>query len=139
MTAPSGLGVLSERRKDDRALMAGHVAGLARMHGLSARIHPEKRGTRRTAVDLAGSHGLSVTVAFDGNSPHRLDGGWDTYVLSWHGVEEGWRLHPDRFRSVNSYHGHKATDVVHGFTALQDLLRWRFATIADGSAFVSDS
>jgi hypothetical protein len=38
--------------------------------------------------------------------------------------------------SVNPYHGHKATDVARGFRALYWLLERRFASIADGSAFV---
>jgi hypothetical protein len=125
---------LTERRKADRTVMAAYAADLAREHGLTAEVHPEQDGTRRTSVDLAGPHGLRLTVKFDGSSPHTEP---DTYVLSWHGVDEGQRLAPGKFGSVNPVHGHKATDVARGFRELARLLAWRFECIADGSAFVA--
>jgi hypothetical protein len=125
---------LTERRKTDRAVMAGHVEGLARSHGLQAAVVPEAPGTRHTRVVIAGPHGLSLTVHFWGSTPFKTA---DTYVLSWHGVETGWRLFPPVFGgSVNPYHGHKATDTAHGFAQLHYLLTRRFAAIADGTAFV---
>lgn len=133
------LDALSETRKTDRAVMAGHVEGLARSHGLRAEVAAGGRGplgdgSRAVHVDVEGPHGLKVTVVFDGNSPQSAP---DTYVLSWHGVEDGWRLFPAVFGgSVNPYHGHKATDVAHGFRDLTELLTRRFTAIADGSAFV---
>jgi hypothetical protein len=131
-TASPDLGSLSERRKADRALMAGIVAELARVHGLNAIVTDEQHGSRKTSVDLAGPHGLKLTVQFRGSSPQAMP---DTYVLSWYGVEAGWRLAPGVFGDVNPYHGHKATDVVHGFRGLAGLLARHFAAIADGSAF----
>jgi hypothetical protein len=125
---------MTERRKADRAVMAGKVAALAAEHGLQAEVRPaEEPLTRATFVDLVGPHGLRLTVSFQGRSPHTQP---DTYVLSWYGVEDGWRLSPDAFGDVNPYHGHKATDVARSFPHLRALLRDRFETIADGTAFV---
>lgn len=121
---------LTERRKDDRAVMALGVAELAIEHGLTA-WHTS--GPRMRGVDLAGPHGLKLSVQFRGDSPQARP---DVYVLSWHGVEDGARLHPGMFNSVNPYHGHKATDVAYGFAQLMRILRERFTVIADGSAFV---
>jgi hypothetical protein len=126
---------LTERRKDDRALMAGHVAELARQYGLCAVVTGEQHGSRETSVDLTFPHGLKLTVKFRGRSH---GAGPDTYVLSWHGVEDGWRLVPGAFGAVNTFHGHKATDVAHGFDSLLSLLERRFARITDGSAFCAE-
>jgi hypothetical protein len=129
--------VLTELRKADRALMAGTVAELARQYGLSAMVTGEQHGSRQTSVDLAGPHGLKLTVQFRGDTPQASP---DTYVLSWHGVDidgQGWRLNPAEFGIVNSVHGHKATDVARGFSSLEALLTRRFTRIADGSAFIA--
>lgn len=83
-------------------------------------------------MELAGPHGLKLTVKFDGDGAN----GPDTYVLSWYGVEDGVRLAPGTFGRVNPYHGRKSTDVAHGFKALRFLLQCRFTVIADGSAFI---
>lgn len=125
--------VLTERRQADRAELAGQVAELAGRYGLSADVVDLEAGHRRTHVALAGPHGLGVWVTFDGRSPHPHP---DTYVLSWHGVAAGWRLAAGKGWDVNRFHGHKATDVVHGSAALLLMLENRFAGIADGSAFV---
>ena len=131
MTTPA----LTERRKADRAKMAAQVAGLAAEHGIAARIvSGEHQRPRAMFVNLEGPHGLRLTVAFDGSNPQREA---DTYVLSWHGVERGWRLDPHRFGRVNPYHGHKATDVAHGFGALLAMLGRRFETIAGGTAYIA--
>jgi hypothetical protein len=114
-------------------MMAGRVAQLALDHGLDNLTTGEQQGSRRTSVDVTGPHGLRLTMAFNGNGPHPQA---DTYVLSWYGVEPGWRLAPDAFGNVNPHHGHKATDVVHGFRSLENLLARRFAAIADGTAFL---
>jgi hypothetical protein len=124
---------LTERRKEDRALMARQVVDLASKHGLAAWHRPEQPGTRCTAVDLEGPHGLRLTVRFRGNSPQSAP---DIYVLSWHGVTDGWRLDPGSFGDVNPYHGRKATDVTRGFTGLTRLLERRFTAVKDGSAFI---
>jgi hypothetical protein len=124
---------LTERHKADRALMAGTVAELAREHGLTAWVTGEQHGSRRTSVGLAGPHGLKLAMYFDGKSPQP-----DSYVLSWYGTEDGWRLNPGAFGNVNRFHGHKATDVAYDFNALVTKLGRRFAAIADGSAFTSD-
>jgi hypothetical protein len=124
---------LTERRKADRALMAGTVAELAVMHGLSAVVTGEQHVSRQTSVELAGPHGLKTAVRFRGNTPQSAP---DTYVLSWHGVKAPWQLWPGAFGDVNPYHGTKATDVARGFDALLGLLERRFAAIADGSAFI---
>jgi len=121
---------LTERRKADRLAMCAQVSQLAALYGITAR-GALCYGPRAAAVDLTGPHGLSLTVRFDGTSP-----AVDTYVLSWYGVDEGVRLRPGKFASVNPFHGHKATDTAHGFAALLALLRTRFADIRDGSAFV---
>jgi len=121
---------LSASRKADRATMASAVAAQAAEYGLRAVHRIEEAGTRLTSVDLTGPHGLKLTVKFDGST------GNDMYVLSWHGVDEGVRLDPRRFGRVNTHHGHKATDVAHGFAQLRSTLRRRFAAIADGSAFI---
>lgn len=130
---------LTERRKADRAIMAARVAELARTYGLEAVIQPEQPGSRQVSVDITGPHGLGLTVKFRGDSPQSER---DTYVLSWHMHpwagkyrRPRWQLNPDWFGSVNSYHGHKATDVAHEFYALAALLARRFASIADGRAF----
>jgi len=125
---------LSASRKADRAVMALDVAELAREHGLTAEYKPEQPGTRLAAVGIVGPHGLKLTVTFDGSS--RRAQAPDVHVLSWHGVDEGVRLNPRAFARVNTYHGHKATDVARGFAQLRNTLRQRFAAIADGSAFV---
>lgn len=126
---------LTERRKADRAIMALQVVDLASEYGLAAWHRPEQPGTRHTSVDLAGPHGLKLTVHFYGITPFKAA---DTYVLSWHGTEDGWRLNPGTFGNVNSYHGHKATDVAHGFDALIAMLARRQASMADGSAFIQE-
>lgn len=132
------LDQLTERRKADRLAMAEQVADLARAHGLTAQVR-RLETKRRVLVDLAGPHGLKLTVQFRGNSPQCEP---DTYVLSWCQLprqDEGYRLFPPVFGgSVNPYHGHKATDVANGFRDLTELLQRRFAAIADGSAFVRE-
>lgn len=125
---------LSATRKADRGVMALRLVDLAEDYRLAAWFRAEQPGTRRTSVDVAAGRGLKLTVTFRGRSADP-----DLFVLSWHGVEPGWRLNPGRFSSVNIYHGHKATDIVRGFTALEALLRLRFAAIADGSAFVANT
>jgi hypothetical protein len=122
--------VLTERRRTDRVVMAEQVALLAGSHGLTAGVEVRKR---EAWVDLAGPHGLRLTVRFRKDSPQCEP---DTYVLSWYGVEKGYQLNPDVFDSVNLYHGHKATDVTQGYRELCELLANRFSAIADGSAFV---
>lgn len=124
---------LTERRKADREAMALQVAELAGAYGLTASPKPEQPGTRETSVDIAGPHGLHLTVRFRGNSPQAQP---DTYVLSWHGVEDGTRLHPGMFGNVNLFHGHKATDVARGFYQLKRILAERFMVISHGSAFI---
>ncbi len=126
---------ITERRKADRAIMALQVVDLASEYGLAAWHRPEQPGTRRTAVDLSGPHGLKLTVRFRGDSPQTVPG---TYVLSWYGVEPGWRLDPHAFGNVNPYHGDLATDVARSFPHLRALLRDRFTVIADGSAFIQE-
>lgn len=123
------------QRKAERAAMALQVVDLASEHGLAAWHQPEQNGTRLTSVDLQGPHGLQVTVRFQG-----YPGGTarDTYVLSWHGVEDGWRLDPRAFQTVNKFHGRKATDVAHGFDTLYVLLDRRFRRISDGTAFITE-
>lgn len=125
---------MTARRKADRGALALRVAELAGEHRIEARYRAEVPETRQARVDLAAGHCLRLTVKFDGADPNP-----DVYLLSWHGVEDGWRLNPDAFGSVNSYHGRKATDVAHGAAALLDLLRRRFAAIADGTAFAADT
>jgi hypothetical protein len=127
-------GTLTARRKADRAKMARQVAGAAEVWGIAARITWELPGSRYTSVELEGQHGLRLAVKFDGTA---LDP--DTYMLHWHGVEDGWWLSRAHFINVNPHHGHKATDVTAGFTQLLNVLRYRFAAIADGSAFVRAS
>lgn len=130
---------LTERRKADRAIMAGRIAQLALNHRLGNLTTGEQHGSRQTSVDVTGPHTLGLTVQFQGRSPHPQV---DTYVLSWHmrpwdAEGAGWRLAPDAFGRVNPHTGTKATDVVHGFASLEKLLARRFAAITDGSAFVS--
>lgn len=131
------LGALTERRKADRAVMAEHVAQLARSHGLSAYVTVDE-AIKQASVDLVGPHGLTLIVRFRGNTPQCEP---DTYVLSWYGVDEGCRLDPRVFAagSVNPHHGHKATEVANGFRELAGLLARRFASIEDGSAFVQSA
>jgi hypothetical protein len=121
---------LTVRRAADRAAMASQVAILAGRHGLLTR---PVSGPRMRGIEVSAPHGLQVTVKFEGSGPLAPD----TYLLSWHGVEEGTRLHPGMFNQVNPYHGHKATDVATGFEQLTRILRERFTVIANGSAFVS--
>lgn len=124
---------LTERRKADREQMALQVAELAGAYGLTAVPHPELPGTREASVDVSGPLGLKLTVRFDGGKRHP-----DTYVLSWHGVEDGVRLHWGMFGNVNPVHSHKATDVARGFAQLKRTLAERFMVIADGRAFIRD-
>jgi hypothetical protein len=132
------LGTLSETRKADRAVMAAHVADLARMHGLSAEVRAGARGPRQVVAELAGPHGLQLAVRFDGDTPQCEP---DTYVLSWcmqPGKDDGYRLNPRVFESVNPYHGTKATEVANGYRELCELLSNRFAHIMGRTAFVRD-
>jgi hypothetical protein len=126
---------LTARRKADRAAMAYQVAELAREYGLAVWHEPEQPGSRKTAVDVECPLGLKVTVSFDGSVHGTAP---DVYVLSWHGVEDGTRLHWGMFNHVNPYHGHKATDTACGFPQLLRILRERFAVIRDGSAFITE-
>lgn len=123
---------LTERRKADRQVMSLRIVDLAGGYQLAAWHQPEQPGTRETSVDLAGGHGLRMTVRFRGHSPQP-----DTWLLSWYGVEPGWRLNPAAFDRVNPYHGHKATDVCQGWNQLRNVLGLRFTAIADGSAFIA--
>jgi hypothetical protein len=91
--------VLTERCRADRAEMARQVAVLAVEYGLTAW---ERSGTRERSVDVKGPHGLRLSVRFRGDSPQCEP---DTYVLSWHGVDDGWRLVPVLFGDVNPHHG----------------------------------
>jgi hypothetical protein len=126
--------LMSVRRKADRAAMASQAAHLAFEFGLTVVHQIEEPDTRRTSVDVAGPHGLKVTVKFDG-----LARDPEIFLLSWHGVEDGWRLHPGMFGNVNDHHGRKATDVARGFAQLTRILGERFAVIADGTAFKAES
>jgi hypothetical protein len=125
---------LSARRKADRQVMAARVAGLASEYKFSAQAHTGIYGPQHLAVDIEFPRGLKLTVDFDGGN---CGPGADVYVLNWHGVEDGTRLHPGMFGHVNPYHGHKATDVAHGFAQLVRILRERFTVIRDDSAFIS--
>jgi hypothetical protein len=125
---------LTSRRKADRAEMSRQVAGLAAEYGLTAE---QVTSTGMNSVDLAGPHGLRLTVRFYGSST-RGGPDPDTFCLSWYGVEEGARLHPGMFGNVNKYHGSKATDVAVGFAQLLRILRERFAVIRSGTAFITD-
>ena len=126
---------LTSRRKADREEMARQVYDLAEKYGLTAVINhiASPAGFRQVDVALAGPHGLALTVRFNGRPAHL---NMDVYVLSWHGVNDGVRLHPGMFGSVNSHHGGKATDVAHGFDQLVRILRERFGVIRNGSAFI---
>ena len=124
---------LTARRKDHRFTMALQVVDLAGEYRFAAWHRSEQDGTRRTDVDILCPRGLKVTVRFDGGSPYA-----DTYVLSWHGVDDGVRLHWGMFSHVNPFHGHKATDVARGHAQLIRILRERFAVIRDDSAFITE-
>jgi hypothetical protein len=126
---------LTSRRKADRAEMSQQVADLAVEYGLTAE---QVTSTGMNSVDLAGPHGLRLTVRFYGDSSVRAGLDPDTFCLSWYGVEEGARLHPGMFGNVNKYHGSKATDVAVGFAQLLRILRERFAVIQSGAAFVAE-
>jgi hypothetical protein len=134
---PADLDALTERRKGDRAVMAAHVADLARMHGLTAEVAPGL-DKRELCANLAGPHGLRLTVRFRGDSPQCEP---DTYVLSWcllPRMDDGYRLNPHVFEAVNSHHGCKATEVANGYRELCELLSNRFAHIMGRTAFVLD-
>jgi hypothetical protein len=127
--------LLTARRRADRSEMAQAVCFLlGEYRQLTGTLRPEQDGSRKTSVEIEGPHGLKVTVHFDGAGAN----GPDTYVLSWHGVEDGVRLHWGMFGNVNRCHGCKATDVATGFAQLLRILRERFAVIADGSAFITE-
>jgi hypothetical protein len=131
---------LTARRKTDRAEMARQVTELAREYGLTARYLPEKAGTRSASVDLGSvTYGLRVAVRFNGSRRNGLgQPAADVFVLNWYGVRDGWQLHPGMFGNVNPHHGHKATDVAHGFAQLLRILRERFTVIASGAAFITE-
>lgn len=130
---PQVQDTLSARRKADRGDMAQQVIDLASEYGLTVTAFPEQAGSRRASVSVGSiTYGLRVAVKFDGQAADP-----DIYVLSWFGVKDGWRLHPGMFGNVNSFHGHKATDVARGFAQLLRILRERFTVIADGSAFIT--
>lgn len=138
-TGPTNLDALTERRKADRAVMAAHVADLARMHGLTAEVAPGL-GARELCVKLAGPHTLGLTVRFRGDTPQCEP---DTYVLSWHmrpwaDEGKGWAMNPRVFSGVSSYGGDKATEVANGYRELCELLSNRFAHIMGRTAFVRD-
>lgn len=126
---------LTERRKADRVKMAAALVDLASAYQFAAHAEPEQPGTRRAAVRLEFPRGLRLTVDFDGAKRIQRP---DVYVLSWHGVDDGVRLHPGMFGNVNRHYGHKATDVAHGFDQLLRILQERFRCIRDDSAFITE-
>lgn len=130
---------LNVSRRVDRRVMAKAVAGLAKEPWTATLIAREDGpdahpifDKRRTDVTLKGPRGLTVTVDFRGDSKLQREG---TFVLSWHGVEDGAKLNPDQFQSVNQFHWHKATDVAEGFPMLLKVLELRMAAAVNGSAF----
>ena len=122
----------SQSRKADRVAMAKAVAALALARGAKAEIVGEgaRYRERRTSVDIKGAHGVAVSVDFDGSTRRSPE---SYYVLSWYGAER--RLDPMFAQTVNSCHGHKATDVAWSFEALCDLLEERLEDLASGRAF----
>lgn len=120
---------LTERRAADRAKMAEQVMALVRRRGFTCDMD-DGLGPRELWVNIQTIHGLALTVDFDGASTQP-----DTYVLSWHGVEDPHKLSPSFAGSVNQYHWHKATDVCEGFESLMATLDRRLTSIASGEAF----
>lgn len=128
---------MSERRAKDRAQMLDIVERLCVHHGVpySPISYPK---SREVGFDINGETGLSVRVAFDGES-------WqpNVYVLSWHmrtSSKEIIRLDfPNRHEDVNPYHRRKATDVCCGFYDLIVTLSVRLKRIADGTATKIDT
>lgn len=121
---------LTERRAADRAKMAEQVIALVRRHGFAAYVDEEMTLDRELWVRIKTARGLSLTLDFDGASTQP-----DTYVLSWHGVEDPHKLSSGFAPSVNQYHWHKATDICEGFESLMDTLDRRLTSIASGEAF----
>src|SRR6266567_3385262 len=100
-------------RKSDRAEMARRLEEAAKAHGVPyIREDGWNEEPRTIAVSFTLPHGLRLSVHLEGDSAQQREG---THVLSWHGVEAGWRLRPDCFEDVNSFHGHKATDICYDF------------------------
>lgn len=129
--------MLTERRKADRKIMAEQVADLAVKHGASVRIEIcEDPLYPREVTVLLTLAGVALGVDFQQRTPQAQP---DTYMLSWHrdfNNRREWRF-AEAFAPghVNTYHRHKATDVVYGFEALKILLDQKLAMLADGSAF----
>ena len=121
--------ILTEKRAADRAKMAEQVIALVRRHDFTCDMD-DGLGPRELWVNIQTIHGLALTVTFDGASSQP-----DTYVLSWHGVEDPYKLRADFAPSVNQYHWHKATDICEGFESLMSTLDRRLTTLASGEAF----
>jgi len=124
---------LTVRRKADRAQMAARVAALATSYGVVATVRPEPTflGPRATAVEISHGDGARLDVWFDGAEAVQ-----DSFVLSWFMGSSSDQRYSDTFgMAVNPVHRHKATEVCSGFDDLMDVLQYRFAMLADGSAY----
>lgn len=127
---------LSVTRKADREKLAALLtASLTKAGATVTRNDDLELAYRGRAVflNVLLAHGLSVTVGFNGDSPHTPK---DTFVLSWHfkNFENLPRL-TDAFPNVNTHHRRKATDVAYGFDDLQRTLLHRIEVVRNGTAF----
>lgn len=125
--------------KKFRHALASRLEALGAQFGIQTERENEQPENpfrqRSVTVTFHMPHGLTLSVELNGNSRQQRGG---THVLSWHGVEDGWRLNGLAFGSVNQFHGCKATDVCDTLSIL-DILESRFARIMAGDVFTPET
>lgn len=131
---PAHPAKLSEKRADDRKVMADQIVKLAEQFGctLTRNDGDSCLGPRAVLMAIQAPGGLCLNIDFDGGSVQP-----DVHVLSWHmHHESNAKLDPDVFGgNVNPHHHRKATHVAHGFDALMDQLTTSLALCQNGSAY----
>ena len=131
MNRNAGKG-LSATRAKDREVMARLIEEVAAPFAPTWECSREEEIPREICVRLKGPRGLSLTIDLDGDSMLSREG---TFVLSWYGVQDPYKLALSFTPDVNPYHFHKATDVCYSFDVLLRVLKRRLQSAADGSAF----
>lgn len=123
--------------RKDRLKMAQALAALV-VPGWTVTINDKENAPdasvydkRRIDVCFKGPRGLSLNVDLDGKMKQQRQ---DCFVLSWYGVDSPHKLALTFAPSVNSYHFHKATDVM-TFEGMLEWLPKRFREAVSGAAF----
>lgn len=130
---------LSETRKKDRETMGKHIQDLAGrvapMHVLVHLLLNRRGEDDYITVEIDGPHPLYCRFDLRRSSRRDMD---NVFVLSWffRAASDNKRIAPDFAQDTNHFHGHKATDVAHGFENLMTILMDRFWKMEHGKAFV---